>query len=381
MTNDRDSEFFFLRSRKATFVAEGCYRRIATPSVDGADLNGKFQNSIRLAVAEARSAGIEDPLIVGAIPFDPSQPSQLYIPKSWHKQDDATTMEHAKQSTLESYDIVASQLVPEHDEFTGIVAEAVNEIRAGKLKKVVLSRLRNITTAKPIDSRGLLTRLILQNPTGFNFHVPLSDGTRLIGSSPELLLQKEGDTFCSQPLAGSAGRKKDSEAEDEQVAKILQKSPKDLHEHKLVVDSVRETLAPRSEKLEVPEAPECICTPKLWHLASSIKGKVANLNENALSLASLLHPTPALSGFPHELSMDLLSHLEPFDREYFGGIVGYCDSNGDGEWFITIRCGRLSESSIQLFAGAGIVGDSDPESEWRETGIKLSTMLQAFDMI
>lgn len=101
-------------------------------------------------------------------------------------------------------------------------------------------------------------------------------------------------------------------------------------------------LAPRSHHLSMPSSPQLITTPTLWHLATPVEGD-ARENENALTLACLLHPTPALSGFPHEAAKELIAELEPFDRELFGGIVGWCDSEGNGEWVVTIRCARLQK--------------------------------------
>ncbi|VAS12831.1 isochorismate synthase [Klebsiella pneumoniae] len=102
--------------------------------------------------------------------------------------------------------------------------------------------------------------------------------------------------------------------------------------------------------------------------------------ENAMSLACLLHPTPALSGFPHQAAKRLIAELEPFDRQLFGGIVGWCDDEGNGEWVVTIRCARLQQRTLRLFAGAGIVPASSPLGEWRETDVKLTTMLNVFGL-
>ena len=157
-------------------------------------------------------------------------------------------------------------------------------------------------------------------------------------------------------------------------------SAKDRHEHKLVTDAMRATLQPRSRLLSVPETPSLLTTATLWHLATQIQGDVLDDRENALSLACLLHPTPALSGFPHQRAQALIQRLEPFERQLFGGIVGWCDDQGNGEWVVTIRCGTVNGPRVRLFAGAGIVADSQPESEWRETGVKLDTMLRAFGL-
>ncbi len=242
----------------------------------------------------------------------------------------------------------------------------------------MLSRLIDIATDKQIDSSALMERLIAQNPASFNFHVPLEDGGVLLGASPELLLRKEGAHFSSLPLAGSARRQPDDVLDREAGTKLLA-SEKDRHEHDLVTQAMKTILEPRSHHLSMPASPQLITTPTLWHLATPVEGD-ARENENALTLACLLHPTPALSGFPHQAAKELIAELEPFDRELFGGIVGWCDSEGNGEWVVTIRCARLHQNTVRLFAGAGIVPASSPVGEWRETGVKLSTMLNVFGL-
>ncbi|MCV2513908.1 isochorismate synthase, partial [Leclercia pneumoniae] len=259
-----------------------------------------------------------------------------------------------------------------------MVARAAALTATPRVNKVVLSRLIDIVTEEQIDSGALLERLIAQNPASFNFHVPLEDGGVLLGASPELLLRKEGSHFSSLPLAGSARRQPDDMLDREAGNKLLA-SQKDRHEHELVTQAMKSVLETRSHQLTMPASPQLITTPTLWHLATPVEGE-ARADENALTLACLLHPTPALSGFPHLAAKALIAELEPFDRELFGGIVGWCDSEGNGEWVVTIRCARLQANTVRLFAGAGIVPASSPVGEWRETGVKLSTMLNVFGL-
>ncbi len=206
---------------------------------------------------------------------------------------------------------------------------------------------------------------IAQNPVSYNFHVPLADGGVLLGASPELLLRKDGERFSSIPLAGSARREPD-EVLDREAGNRLLASEKDRHEHELVTQAMKEVLRERSSELHVPSSPQLITTPTLWHLATPFEGK-ANSQENALTLACLLHPTPALTVLSHQAATQVIAELEPFDRELFGGIVGWCDSEGNGEWVVTIRCAKLRENQVRLFAGAGIVPASSPLGEWRRT--------------
>lgn len=368
---------FIIKSPTASIVGHGKFISIDEPATDAADLNGRFQTSLASAFAKAKKHGIENPIVVGSIPFDPSQKSALYIPESWQKLSSEDVHELEKYENTCHLKIKSSEGVS-HDTYTKMVADAVAKIKSGDLDKVVLGRTETIKPEEPIDSKALVARLLAQNPQGYNFHLPLPDGSILAGSSPELLVRKEADSFKSQPLAGSAARGR-NEQEERDIQNSLLSSKKDLHEHKLVVDWMRSVLQPISTELSAPSTPHTISTPKLWHLATTINGKIKDKSANSLSLAGHLHPTPALSGFPQVPAQKLLKELEPFDRKYFGGIVGYSDSEGNGEWFIAIRCLNLSSEHVTLFAGAGIVGDSDPESEWRETAVKLSTMQHIFD--
>ena len=373
-------ESFFFMSPYRSFSTSGCFRRVTQP-VEGADaLDGAFQQTLARAFADAKAAGISRPLLVGAIPFDTAQPSALFIP-----QESRTFSRTEKQqaapfgaAAMAQMSIEDRREIPPQDVFMSMVERGATLTATPKVDKIVLSRLIELTTDIKVNTGALLERLIAQNPASFNFQVPLADGGVLLGASPELLLRKEGDHFSSLPLAGSARRQPD-DVLDREAGNRLLASEKDRHEHDLVTQAMKQVLAPRSESLAMPATPQLVTTPTLWHLATPIEGK-AKAQENALSLACLLHPTPALSGFPHQAAKALIAELEPFDRELFGGIVGWCDAEGNGEWVVTIRCARVRENHIRLFAGAGIVPASSPLGEWRETGVKLTTMLNVFGL-
>ncbi len=379
LTSCADS--FFFMSPYRSFSTSGCFTRLDCPAFDGENLNGGLQKQLREAFENAKKHGIEKPIAVGAIPFDPRQPSALFIPERWQTFSRAQRQSDSSQcGAAQPLNIAARKAVPEQDKFMEMVAHAAAATALPDIDKVVLSRLIDIETDAPVDLDALLNRLISQNPTSYNFHVPLADGSSLVGASPELLLRKSGKNFSSLPLAGSARRDKDNIQRDSEIGAQLLRSTKDRHEHGLVTQAMRDVLQPHSQYLTLSDTPELITTPTLWHLATPIYGQVKDSHDNALSLACLLHPTPALSGFPHDVAQKLIAELEPFDRELFGGIVGWCDAEGNGEWVVTIRCARVGGNQVRLFAGAGIVPASSPESEWRETGVKLSTMLNVFGL-
>ncbi|HGN9370339.1 TPA: isochorismate synthase EntC [Citrobacter pasteurii] len=370
---------FFFMSPYRSFTTSGCFARYAEPAIDGDSPDSPFQQKMHALFAQAKSQGITNPIMVGAIPFDTRQPSSLFIPESWQSFSRTAKQQSARYFTAhQSLNVVERKSIPEQDFFEDMVARAAALTATPEVDKVVLSRLIDVTADANIDSGALLERLIAQNPASYNFHVPIEDGGVLIGASPELLLRKEGDHFSSLPLAGSARRQPDDVLDREAGIRLLA-SEKDRHEHELVTQAMKAVLRDRSRELQLPSSPQLVTTPTLWHLGTPFEGK-ANAQENALTLACLLHPTPALSGFPHLVAQKLIAELEPFDRELFGGIVGWCDSQGNGEWVVTIRCAKLLRNQVRFFAGAGIVPASSPIAEWRETGAKLSTMLNVFGL-
>ncbi|AXC79325.1 isochorismate synthase EntC [Salmonella enterica subsp. arizonae] len=370
---------FFFMSPYRSFTTSGCFARYTEPAVSGDSPDSPFQQKLRQQFAAAKSQGIVNPILVGAIPFDTCQPSSLFIPLEWQLFSRQEKQRTARYFTdHQPVTVTARKAIPEQDAFEAMVARATMLTATPDVDKVVLSRLIDITTNVAVDSGALLERLVAQNPVSYNFHVPLADGGVLLGASPELLLRKEGERFSSLPLAGSARRQPD-DVLDREAGNRLLASQKDRHEHELVTQAMKQILRDRSTELQLPSSPQLITTPTLWHLGTPFEGK-ANAGENALTLACLLHPTPALSGFPHQVAKKLIAELEPFDRELFGGIVGWCDAEGNGEWVVTIRCAKLRGNQVRLFAGAGIVPASSPVGEWRETGVKLSTMLNVFGL-
>lgn len=370
---------FLFTSPWQSLTTQGCFTTLTAPVRQGEQLTGEFQQQLQNHFASARKQGIAHPILVGAIPFDVDQPTALFIPESYQTFNRDDLNASASLAEAELPQVRRRTAVPDHDIFIDMVAQAVAATQRGDLDKVVLSRLMDIVAEQPVDTAALMQRIVAQNPNSYHFHLPLPDGGALVGASPELMIRKQGRQFSSCPLAGSAPRHRDPQR-DQASGDSLMHSAKDRHEHKLVTDAMRATLQPRSRLLSVPETPSLLTTATLWHLATQIQGDVLDDRENALSLACLLHPTPALSGFPHQRAQALIQRLEPFERQLFGGIVGWCDDQGNGEWVVTIRCGTVNGPRVRLFAGAGIVADSQPESEWRETGVKLDTMLRAFGL-
>lgn len=364
--------------------AEGVAERIRLPVDADGQGDARFQRAVALALQHARSRGVAKPIVMGAIPFDLSQPAYLTIP---HRYEMSTRETLAAVDALDAQSapsrppapmpaLLSAHSVPEAARFKQAVQQVVANFQFSDIRKAVLSRMLELELAAPVDTAQVFARLMAQNSSGYHFRLPLADGAELVGASPELLVRTEGGRLYSNPLAGSAKRQGNAEL-DFQVSNALLQSGKDGYEHSLVIQDIERVLAPLCRALDVPPQPTLLSTAAMWHLSTRIEGELADPAMTALQLACRLHPTPAVCGYPTRLARKLIELVEPFERGMFSGMVGWCDGEGNGEWAVTIRCGRIQDKRIQLFAGAGIVADSCPESEWAETQAKLQTMLNA----
>lgn len=362
-------------SRQRDLRAWGTAKVIDLPARGGERTDSAFQKAVGQAFDEARRGGQSNPLVIGAIPFDLSEPSCLYVP-SHYEWCDRPDRAEAASSMAGMPPLLDQRSIPDEQGFKNAVAHAIVNFRHSDIRKAVLSVTRELRFSAPVDTDRLLSSLRAQNPEGYQFRVPLSGGGELIGVSPELLVRKQGGRIQSNPLAGSAKRQPVPD-HDRAAAEMLMGSAKDQYEHRLVIEEVRRVLEPLCLEMEAAERPSLHATSALWHLSTRVDGVLRDETVNALQLACRLHPTPAVCGFPTDRARKLINLVEPFERGLFSGMVGWCDANGDGEWVVTIRCGTVKHDTVRLFAGAGIVEASEPASEWAETQAKLGTMLSA----
>ena len=264
---------------------------------------------------------------------------------------------------------------PPADDYEAAVRESVKRIRGGELRKVVLARTIEVTAGREFDPRLLAHRLRAVDPDAYTFAAPTDEGV-LVGASPELLVSRRGLEVRSNPLAGSAPRSGDPD-EDRANADTLIGSSKDREEHGIVVEAVADTLRPFCTELTWDPEPVLRETPNIWHLSTRFRGVLKEPAPSALELVAELHPTPAVAGTPRDAAMETIAELEPFDRGRYAGPVGWIDAEGDGEWAIALRCAELRHDRATLYAGAGIVADSDPARELDETARKFRAFLDA----
>ena len=316
-------------------------------------------------------------MVVGALPFDVRRPAALLVP------DRVGDRLPAGPTGLPA--VRVEQTLPCPAEHRARIDAALARLRddADPLQKVVLARALRLVADAPLDPVAVLLRLRAADPEASAYLCDLSPagpayrGSVLVGASPERLVARSGDRVSCLPFAGSAPRHRDRDA-DAASGAALAASAKNRHEHRLVVDTMRDALAPRCASLEVADVPQLSSTGALWHLATPIRGVLRETSTTAVDLALALHPTPAVGGVPTAAAVDLVADLEG-ERGFYAGAVGWCDARGDGRWVVAIRGAELAPDrrSALARAGGGIVAESDPDEEVEETTTKFRTVLNA----
>lgn len=263
------------------------------------------------------------------------------------------------------------------DEWRFRVATAISAIKSNEVEKVVLARFIDCATDKPINIRRILRNLSDEYPSTWVFA-----NAGLIGATPELLVRLSKSLVTSRILAGTI-RKTGDDEKDLALAASLARSSKDLEEHEYAVRSVGDVLAPLCSSTNVPESPFVLHLANVMHLATDVTGVLIDSASPAdiFELVKRLHPSAAVCGTPTPSAKALISKIEGISRGRYAGPIGWIDARGDGELGIALRCGQLDDShqSIRLFAGCGIVSESDPQSEYAESQAKLLPMRRALE--
>lgn len=318
------------------------------------------------------------PIVVGALPFDPDCAAALIIPQDLRC---CAALPRWPDGPLPAVRLTAA--IPDRAQHLARIGRVLDELADGALEKVVLARALRLAADQPLDARVLLRRLVDADPAGYGYLVDLTaaggrhSGAALVGASPELLVARDGAQVTCRPFAGSAPRSADP-AVDAANGAALAESGKDRHEHRLVIDQLRAALAPLCADVRVAAEPQLSRTATMWHLSTSISGRIRKTATTALDLAVAVHPTAAVGGVPRQPAIDVIRTLED-DRGFYAGAVGWCDAVGNGRWVVSIRCAQLSADrrSVLAHAGGGIVAESDPDDEFAETTAKFTAIMSA----
>jgi isochorismate synthase len=253
-----------------------------------------------------------------------------------------------------------------------IVGHAVSRIRSGELEKVVLAREVTVEAPSAHDPAALFGALRELFPSCFCFCVGSPEGA-FLGASPELLVRRRGASAAAVALAGSTRRSADP-AVDDHLGEQLLRSEKERLEHLIVARRIGRLLRPHSVWVEADPEPGLIKVANIQHLATPIHAQLTEAR-SAVELAGILHPTPAVGGEPRERALAAIAELEQMDRGWYAGPVGWMDAAEDGEFCVGLRSALLRDRTAHLYAGGGIVGESDPAAELAETEVKFGALL------
>jgi menaquinone-specific isochorismate synthase len=256
------------------------------------------------------------------------------------------------------------------------VRAALESVDRGDLQKVVLAQSLRASLGADLSVPDALARLAETYPDCYRFMLSPEDGGTFFGATPERLVSLRGRTVRTEALAGSTGRG-DTPAEDEWLATELVESEKDRHEHRLVADAIRDQLEPFASSVRTGElSVRRLAT--VQHLRTSITAEL-DRDRHVLDLVDALHPTPAVGGLPPDEALRTIRETEAFDRGWYAAPIGWVDAGGNGSFAVGIRSAVARDRVATLFAGAGIVSDSDPDREWDEVQLKYRPMLDELE--
>ena len=359
-------------------------------------------SDVRMVAEALRAIATDDPLhragsgplAIGALAFTPTDAGSLVVPEvivaksgdgsAWCTQirpidgpawiDPVFVAPRLPRWSPHGFDLHS---VVSHETWCDIISTAVERIRRGGLHKVVLARAVDVAATSELVIGDILGRLQALFPSCMVFSV---EG--FVGASPELLVARKGSQVRAHPLAGTVARSGNPDT-DAALAAGLLASTKDRWEHSLVIDRIASVLRPLCDELDVPRAPSIVPLRNVSHLGTLITGSLhaAHVADRtaltALDFVSVLHPTPAVGGTPTAEALRVIAELEPEDRGTYAGPVGWVDAAGNGEWALGLRSARIQGNRARMFAGGGIVNDSDPAAELQETQLKLQALLSA----
>jgi menaquinone-specific isochorismate synthase len=351
------------------------------------------------------------PLIFGGFSFDPLKQktelwskfshSQFHVPKFMlsvvngktflttnilcSKHDDSTLFQETSKEMQTLFGIAGHETskqpvriidtnVISPKEWRESVDKVVQDLKNGPLKKVVLARELRLIFDQDVASEKVLSTLCKEQHNSYTF-VFESHGDCFIGASPERLVKKEGDNVFSTCLAGSIPRGKTPE-DDQILGEQLLADRKNRVEHQFVVEMIKEALEESCEDVILPDKPQLMKLKNIQHLYTPVIGKCKK-DASLLLLVERLHPTPALGGLPKKEAVEKIRQVEELDRGFYAAPLGWIDYKGNGEFAVSIRSGLIQGKEASLFAGCGIVADSDAESEFMETSLKFRPMLTA----
>ncbi|PLS14961.1 isochorismate synthase [Bacillus sp. M6-12] len=370
--------------------------------------NGRIQDGVKSGILNIAATG---PLLFGGYSFDPEKSSSalwdqfgdnlFYLPKFMVTVTNGETylttnviccpedradlyikllrerellLKENFYSVAEAEPEITDAEEVETEQWKQAVANSIEEIKTTELDKVVLAREMRLTFSNSVSSEVVLKTIMDEQPESFIFCLE-SGSDCFLGATPERLVKKTGNEIFSTCLAGSIARGKTS-MEDEQLGEELLADEKNLMEHQYVVSMIADALGSLCNEITVPEKPKLLKLRHIQHLYTPVSG-IGKKEASIFKMIEKLHPTPALGGLPKDKAVVIIREAELLERGFYAAPIGWTDGYGNGEFAVGIRSALIQGKNASLFAGCGIVENSNPESEYKETQIKFKPMLSA----
>ena len=278
---------------------------------------------------------------------------------------------------IDSLKTLGREDMPSPAGWTKNVEWSLSAFSRSRLGKVVLARKAIFSLNKTPDAAAVLLRLKDETPNCFHFLFQAGKSDAFVGASPERLISVSDRKVASEAVAGTRPRSEDK-ADDESLRDELLHSEKDQREHQFVRTSIKDTLSSYCDVLHVDNEASEMMLSRGRHLVSHIEG-VLQRSTDIIDVIKDLHPTSAVGGYPTVDAMEVIEGLEPFDRGWYAGPIGWIGKRR-AEFAVAIRSGLISPNTFTLYSGAGIVGGSDPVAEWNEIEQKLQDFVQVFEL-
>jgi menaquinone-specific isochorismate synthase len=249
-------------------------------------------------------------------------------------------------------------------------------IKNKQIEKAVLSRILNLHSKTPIKPISIINNLNLSYPSCYVFLFEPSKDNRIFGATPEILGRVENNELVTVALAGSYPRGK-TDVQDTELAEQLLNDQKERNEHNIVISQILENLQPFTKNINIAES-SILKLSNIQHIKTDIHCKLKS-GTKILEVIKHLHPTPAVGGQPRGKALEIISKLEGETRGWYAGPIGWMDSENNGSFAVAIRSAVQKGDHVWLYAGCGIVGDSEPRKEWEEAKLKFKPLLNALE--
>ncbi|MEJ9282062.1 MULTISPECIES: isochorismate synthase [Ureibacillus] len=302
------------------------------------------------------------------------QDSSIHFEKLREERDQLIHAAQVKE--LKTYEKPKIHSIHERnkDYYFHAVENVTHLIQKNEADKVVIARSLELDFKDALTSPQIIYQIMNEQPESYLFGLERKN-LLFFGATPERLVKVKNQYAYSACVAGSIKRGKTAE-EDKLLGEQLLSDSKNLKEHQYVVDMIENIFSKHCEEYKVPKRPKLLKIRDIQHLYTPVEGKLFN-HATILQLVEHLHPTPALGGVPRNKAMEIIREFEKMNRGLYAGPIGWIDADGNGEFAVAIRSAALIDKKAYLYAGGGIVADSNPMTEYEETLVKFRPMLRA----